>query len=287
MRRVLTSPVLAAILLLSIIVVSAPLLTAHDPLEIRMDQVLQPPSGDHPIGTDELGRDVWARLLYGGRISLAVGFLSMILTVFWGVLLGTISGLAGGITDRVIMRLADLLLSIPSLLLMIGFLAIMPQSLLSVILVISVTGWMMVARIVRTDIMATKQKTYVLAAMKLGAGPARSFMHHLLPQCIPSIIVLAVSSASHAILAEATLSFLGLGIPQTIPSWGNMLTGAQFHLLSGAWWLAVFPGLCIALTIFLIHALGDRLQASPRPISVRKEGTVHESTGTRQPDSGQ
>ncbi|EMR07716.1 putative D,D-dipeptide transport system permease protein ddpC [Bhargavaea cecembensis DSE10] len=275
MRLVILSPAAAGLFLLTLLSTAAPLLAGADPAEVRMDRILQPPGNGHPLGTDELGRDVWSRLLYGGRVSLAVGFLAMALSISVGMILGTISGLAGGFIDRLIMRTSDMLLSIPSILLMIGLQAIAPQGLLSVILVIGFTGWMLIARVIRTEIRAIRKETYVLAAKKLGAGPMQRFISHLLPRCMPSIIVLAAGSAGHAILAEATLSFLGLGIPQTIPSWGNMLTGAQGYLMSGAWWLAVFPGLCIALTIYLMHVLGDRLQTGPRRPSARKERNPH------------
>ncbi|MFC7363922.1 MULTISPECIES: ABC transporter permease [Bhargavaea] len=278
-KHVIFSPAAVGLFLLALLSAAAPLLAGVDPAEVRMDRILQPPGSGHPLGTDELGRDVWSRLLYGGRVSLAVGFLAMALSISVGMILGTISGLAGGFIDRLIMRTSDMLLSIPSILLMIGLQAIAPAGLLSVILVIGLTGWMLITRVIRTEIRAIRKETYMLAAKKLGAGPVRRFISHLLPRCLPSIIVLAAGSAGHAILAEATLSFLGLGIPQTIPSWGNMLTGAQGYLMSGAWWLAVFPGLCIALTIYFIHVLGDRLQAGPRCPSARKEQNPHGHSG--------
>lgn len=279
MKHVILSPAAAGLFPLILISAAAPLLAGADPAEVKMDQILQPPGNGHLLGTDELGRDVWSRLLYGGRVSLAVGFLAMALSVSVGVILGTVSGLSGGLIDRLIMRTSDVLLSIPSILLMIGLQAIAPAGIHSVTLVIGFTGWMLIARVIRTEIKAIRKETYVLAAKKLGAGPVRRFSSHLLPRCMPSIIVFAAGSAGHAILAEATLSFLGLGIPQTIPSWGNMLTGAQGYLMSGAWWLAVFPGLCIALTIYFIHVLGDRLQAGPRRSSGRKERIPHGHSG--------
>lgn len=280
MKHVILSPAAAGLFLLALLSSAAPLLAGSDPAEVRMDQILQPPGSGHLLGTDELGRDIWSRLLHGGRVSLAVGFLAMALSISVGMILGTISGLAGGFIDRLIMRISDMLLSIPSILLMIGFQAIAPQGLLSVILIIGFTGWMLIARVIRTEIRAIRKETYVLAAQKLGAGPLRRFFSHLLPRCMPSIIVLAAGTAGHAILAEATLSFLGLGIPQTIPSWGNMLTGAQGYLMSGAWWIAVFPGLCIALTIYFINVLGDRMQAAPLRTWARKEKNPHGHTGT-------
>ncbi|MGK7377001.1 ABC transporter permease [Planococcus sp. 1R117A] len=238
----------------------APLLTVHDPLAVQMNSILQPPSFAHLLGTDELGRDVFSRLLYGGRISMAVGAAAMLVSVAAGVIYGAISGLAGGGIDRLMMRLIDALLSIPSLLLMIGLQLVFPSSLLAVILVISLTSWMPIARLIRTELIAMKKDVFIQASTVVGASSFQLLRRHMLPQCIPTIIVLAVSGISHAILAEATLSFLGIGIPPQEPSWGNMLMGAQSHLLSGAWWLAVFPAGCIMYTILVINILGDKLQ---------------------------
>ncbi|KAB7706155.1 ABC transporter permease subunit [Bacillus aerolatus] len=238
----------------------APLLTSYDPLAIRMDRVLQPPGSGHILGTDELGRDVFARLLYGGRVSLSVGAAAMFVSIVAGVVYGAISGLAGGKVDRLMMRVIDALLSIPSLLLMIGLQMVFPASLTTVILVISLTSWMPIARLIRTEILAMKQEVFIQASTVVGASTGQLLRRHMLPQCIPTITVLAISGISHAILAEATLSFLGIGIPPHEPSWGNMLMGAQSHLLAGAWWLAVFPGICITYTILVINFLGDKLQ---------------------------
>lgn len=241
-------------------VLFAPLLTAHDPLAVRMDSVLQPPGSGHLLGTDELGRDVFSRLLYGGRVSLAVGAAAMLVSVAAGIFYGVVSGLAGGGIDRLMMRFIDALLSIPSLLLMIGLQLVFSPSLLAVILVISLTSWMPIARLIRTEILAMKRDVFIQASTVLGASPLQLLYRHMIPQCIPTIIVLAVSGVSHAIIAEATLSFLGIGIPPQEPSWGNMLMSAQSHLLSGAWWLAVFPAGCIIFTILVVNVFGDQLQ---------------------------
>ena len=247
-----------SVLLLAILF--APLLTIHDPLAVQMSSVLQPPSSTHLLGTDELGRDVLSRLLHGGRVSMAVGAAAMLVSVAAGVLYGAVSGLAGGGIDRLMMRLIDALLSIPSLLLIIGIQLVFSPSLLTVILVISLTSWMPIARLIRTELIAMKKDVFIQASAVVGASPFQLLFRHMLPQCTPTIIVLAVSGISHAILAEATLSFLGIGIPPQEPSWGNMLMGAQSHLLSGAWWLAVFPAGCIIYSILVINFLGDRLQ---------------------------
>lgn len=250
----------ASFLVLLAAILAAPLLTPHHPLTVRMDSVLQAPSSIHLLGTDELGRDVFSRLLYGGRVSISVGAAAMFVSIVAGVLYGAVSGFSGGWIDRLMMRLIDALLSIPSLLLMIGLQLVFPPSLLTVILVISLTSWMPIARLIRTELLAMKKDVFIQASTVVGASPIQLLYRHMLPQCIPTIIVLAVSGISHAILAEATLSFLGIGIPPQEPSWGNMLMGAQSHLLSGAWWLAVFPAACIMYTILAINFLGDRLQ---------------------------
>lgn len=241
-------------------IVFAPLLTVHNPLTVEMNSVLQSPSSAHILGTDELGRDVFSRLLYGGRVSLLVGAVAMIVSVVVGVIYGAISGLVGGRLDQFMMRLIDALLSIPSLLLMIGLQMVFSSSLLSIILVISLTSWMPIARLIRTELIAIKNDVFIQASTVVGASPFQLLRRHMLPQSIPTIIVLAVSGISHAILAEATLSFLGIGIPPQEPSWGNMLMGAQVHLLSGAWWLAVFPASCITFTILAVNYFGDKLQ---------------------------
>ena len=247
-----------AILLFAILF--APLLAIHDPLAVQMNSVLQSPSRVHLLGTDELGRDVFSRLLHGGRVSIAVGSIAMLVSVGAGVIYGAVSAFAGGKVDQLMMRLIDALLSIPSLLLMIGLQLVFPASLLAVILVISLTSWMPIARLIRTELLSMKKDVFIQASTVIGASPLQLLRRHMLPQCTPTIIVLAVSGISHAILAEATLSFLGIGIPPQEPSWGNMLMGAQSHLLSGAWWLAVFPAGCITYTILVVNFLGDKLQ---------------------------
>lgn len=271
-RHWLISLILIFFSVLLAAIVFAPLLTAYNPLTVEMNSVLQPPSSAHLLGTDELGRDVFSRLLYGGRVSLLVGATAMIVSIVVGVIYGAFGGLAGGRLDRLMMRLIDALLSIPSLLLMIGLQLVFPSSLLSIILVISLTSWMPIARLIRTELMAIKKDVFIQASTVVGASPFQLLRRHMLPQSIPTIIVLAVSGISHAILAEATLSFLGIGILPQEPSWGNMLMGAQIHLLSGAWWLAVFPASCITFTILAVNYFGDKLQERFATPQFRKGG---------------
>ncbi|WP_078412546.1 ABC transporter permease [Priestia abyssalis] len=240
--------------------VSAPVLTPYDPQAVELTTILQPPNSVHLFGTDELGRDVLTRLLYGGRVSLAVGTAAMIIAIVIGVSYGAVSGFAGGMIDRVMMRILDALISIPSLLLMIGIQVLFPASWITVVLIIGMTSWMPIARLIRTEILSLKGEVFVQAASVVGASSFQLLRRHLLPQCLPTLIVMSVSGVSHAILSEATLSFLGIGIPPHEPSWGNMLIGAQNYLLSGAWWIAVFPGLLITCTALAITFLGDVLQ---------------------------
>lgn len=248
------------LIILLVVTLLAPLLTPYDPLSVGLMKILQPPTTDHLFGTDQLGRDVLTRLLYGGRVSLAVGAAAMLIAVAFGVSYGVISGFFGGIIDRIMMRVLDALLSIPSILLMIGIQVFIPASFLSVVVVIGMTSWMPIARLIRTEILSLKGEIFIQASVVVGASSAQLLTRHLLPQCLPTIIVMSISGVSHAILSEATLSFFGIGIPPHEPSWGNMLMGAQSYLLSGAWWIALFPGLLITCTVLAVTFLGDMLQ---------------------------
>ncbi|MFW5432829.1 ABC transporter permease [Paenibacillus apiarius] len=240
---------------------AAPFITGHDPVDVDLGSILQPPQPGHLMGTDEMGRDIVSRLLYGARVSLSVGFASMLVSLVAGVVYGTVSGYCGGWIDRIMMRLLDTLLSTPSLLIMIGAQAILSPGLLTVVLVIGLTGWMPLARLIRTEMFERKEEVFIQASIVAGASPYRLFVRHLAPHSLPTILVMSASGVGHAILSESTLSFLGLGIPPHEASWGNMLVGAQNHLLTGAWWAVAFPGAGIVLTVLAITFLGDWLQS--------------------------
>ncbi|WP_053364832.1 ABC transporter permease [Bacillus sp. FJAT-27245] len=248
------------LIILLAVTLLAPVFTPYDPLSVGLMNILQPPTAAHLFGTDQLGRDVFARLLYGGRVSLAVGGAAMLLSVSFGTGYGVISGFLGGMADRIMMRVLDALLSIPSILLMIGIQVFIPASFLSVVIVIGMTSWMPIARLIRTEILSLKGEIFIQASVVVGASPAQLLIRHLLPQSLPTIIVMSITGVSHAILSEATLSFFGIGIPPHEPSWGNMLMGAQSYVLSGAWWIALFPGLLITFTVLAVTFLGDVLQ---------------------------
>jgi len=248
------------LLALAILTAAAPFLTSCGPLEVDLSAVLEPPSRNHLLGTDELGRDIWSRLLYGGRISLTVGFLAMVISIGIGVSYGALSGFAGGLIDRMLMRIVDTLLSIPTIILIIGLQVFLPRNVFTIILLIGATSWMPVARLIRTEVLSLKGEIFVRASAVLGASPRHLLLRHVLPQTLPTIAVMAISGISHAILAESTLSFLGIGIPSHEASWGNMLSGVQTYILSGGWWIALFPGLGITLTALAVTFLGDHFQ---------------------------
>ncbi|WP_062197032.1 ABC transporter permease [Massilibacterium senegalense] len=234
---------------------------SHQPYnEVNLTETLSSPSFPHWFGTDEVGRDILVRLLYGGRVSLLVALSAMMLSIIVGVVYGAISGYFGGWTDRIMMRILDGLLSIPSLLFMVMLQALWTPSIRSVIFVIGITSWMPLARLIRAEVMALKDEMYVYSAHVVGATSIQTFFRHILPQCFPTIIVMSTNGIGHAILSEATLSFFGIGIPSNEPSWGNMLIGAQNHILSGVWWTAFFPGLFIIGTVLSFVFIGDYLE---------------------------
>ena len=255
--------VLAIMLLLA---AAAPLLAAYSPIDAVLAAVRQPPNGMHLFGTDELGRDIFSRLLYGARVSLAVGIASVALATTLGLLYGVVSGYTGGLADNALMRLLDGLLSVPTLVLVIALQALSGQGFQSVIGVIAATSWMQTARIVRTEFLAVKQQPFVQAALTCGASDGTLIWRHILPNCLPSVVVLATMSVGHAIVTEAALSFLGMGIPPHLPSWGNMLMGGQRSILAGAWWITFFPGCFIVLTVLAINFLGDAVRDALDPL---------------------
>ena len=243
--------------------------------EIDFSVILQGPSLAHPLGTDDLGQDLLARMLYGGRISLAVGFTAMLVAVSVGILIGAIAGLAGGKTDAALMWLTDLFLSLPQLplLLLIIFLfretlkAIVGPELgvfILIVIIIGLFNWMQVARLVRAQFFSLREKEFVEAARALGASRLRLAMRHILPNSLGPVIVAATIDVAAAIIAESTLSFLGLGFPPDIPTWGRLLFDARDHLDFAPHW-ALFPGLAIFLTVLTINFVGDGLRDALDP----------------------
>ena len=228
-----------------------------------LDQFARP-SREHLLGTDETGRDVLARLVFGARTSLAVGLAAMSISLAVGTTLGAISGLRGGLTETIVMRLTDGLLTVPTFFLALLVVAVFGSSLGNVIAVIGLTGWMVVARVVRAEVLRALPQEFVTASRALGAGEARVLVRHLLPQAMPSLIVAATLGVAYAVLTESGLSYLGLGVQPPTPTWGNMLTGAQHYVWKSPT-LALYPGAAIMLTVLSYNALGDALSDTLDP----------------------
>ena len=221
---------------------------------------LQPPAlGPHLLGTDEVGRDVLSRLIYGARISLLVGVVAVALSCPLGVLVGVVAGYGGRRTDDVLMRVTEIQLAIPTILLAIAVVAVLGPGIRNVILTLSVTGWTLYARLTRGETLGVKERDFVQAARATGAGDARIMIHHVLPNVLSPVIVVAVFAVANMIILEATLSFLGLGVEPDIVTWGRMLNGGRLYL-SSAWWITAFPGLAIFLTVLAVNLLGDHLR---------------------------
>ncbi|MGF7060719.1 ABC transporter permease [Brassicibacter mesophilus] len=240
-------------------------LSPYDPTKIDIVNKLSKPNLKNVFGTDSLGRDYFTRALYGGRISLAVGFMSMIVSIVIGTLVGTISGYFGGVVDSIIMRFIDILMSIPSFFLILIVNAYLKPGIMSIVLIIGLFGWMGIARIVRSETLTLKEREFVLCSKTLGSGPFWILFKHIIPNVMSTVIVASTINIATAILTESSLSFLGLGIQQPFSSWGSMLKDAQ-SFMSDAPYLAIFPGLFILLTVLSFNVLGDILRAASNPM---------------------
>ncbi len=251
----------AVMLLIILLSLAAPLVTGHDPLEVRLDALRQGPSRDHWLGTDLIGRDVWSRLVFGSRVSLTVGVFAVALYTLIGSFLGALAGYFGGLLDQIIMRLTDTLLSIPALLMVMIFVSIIGPSLTSVIVVIGLLQWPRTCRLIRGQILAIREEEFVTAARAIGSNTVRIILRHILPNAFGPLTVLSTFGVANAILLEATLSFLGLGVRPPTPSWGGMLNEAQSPaVLSSLPWLWMSPGLAIAMTVLAVNFIGDGLR---------------------------
>jgi peptide/nickel transport system permease protein len=230
---------------------------------------LRPPalaggSWNRPLGTDELGRDVLSRLLHGGRVSLTVGLVAVAVSCPLGVLVGLASGFLGGWIDRTLMRVTDIQLAIPTILLAMALVTVLGPGVTNVIITLSVTGWTVYARLVRGETLALRSREFVEASRATGAGEARIMFRHVLPNVVAPAIVVATFAVGAMIVLEATLSFLGIGVPLRVVTWGSMLNGGRTYLKS-AWWLTAFPGLAIFVTVLAINALGDSMRDALDP----------------------
>ncbi len=255
---------LIIILFLAVLAVFAPYIAPYDPLEINVDNILQPPSLDHPLGTDLLGRDVLSRMIYASRISLEVSLVAVGLSLMIGVVLGAIAGYFGGWVDLIICRFIDIMLCFPTIFLVLAMVAYLEPSIVTIMVVIGATSWMGLARLVRAEILSLKERDFVLIAKTYGASSLRILFKHLIPNALPPIVVSASLGLGQAILIESALSFLGIGVQPPIPSWGNMLIDGK-ETLEVAWWLSFYPGMAILITVLAFTILGETLQEILNP----------------------
>lgn len=242
----------------------APFITAHDPTALDAKAILSAPSRYHIFGTDTLGRDIFARIVYGSRISLSIGFIAVGIAVLIGLLFGSIAGYYGGRVDSIIMRFVDIMLCFPTLFLILAVIAFLEPSIFNIMFVIGATNWMGVARLIRAEILTLKERDFVNASKVMGAGDTWIIIRHLIPNAIGPISVSATLGIGGAILIESALSFLGIGVQPPTPSWGNILMDGK-STLGVAWWLVIFPGIFISLTVLAYNLLGEGLRDIMEP----------------------
>jgi peptide/nickel transport system permease protein len=246
--------------------VAAPALAPHDPRRGELMDSKLPPAwseggtSEYLFGTDTLGRDIFSRVIYGARISLMVGFTAVAIAGAIGITVGLVAGYFRGWLDDVVMRLVDIQLAVPFILFALAILAVLGPGLKNLILVLGITGWVTYARVVRGRVLSCREKEFVEAARAVGAGDLRIMFRHILPNTIASVIVIASFAVAATILAEAALSFLGLGVPPSTPTWGGMVADGREQILTNRWWMYVFPGAAIMLTVLAINAVGDWLR---------------------------
>jgi len=254
----------ATVILLFLIAMLSSIISPYDPNEIDRAHILEPPSIHHLLGTDDLGRDVLSRMIYGSRISLAVGFIAVGIATVIGIFFGALSGYYGGWIDRIIMRFVDIMLSIPTFFLILAVIAFIGPGIWNIMIVIGLTSWMGVARLVRAEFLSLKEREFVLAARALGASNMRIILHHIMPNSMAPVFVSAVLGVASAILVESALSFLGIGVQPPTPSWGNILTLGKDNI-EIAWWLSVFPGMAILITVLAYNLVGEGLRDALDP----------------------
>lgn len=249
----------------------APLLVPHNPAALDLLERIKPPGwrsdvgGAHVLGTDQLGRDVLSRIIVGTRTSLAIATVAAILSAGVGIVAGILGGYFGGAPDLVVARLVDMTLAFPALLLAIALIAVLRPSVGSVVIVLAITGWVTYARLVRAQVLALREREFVVAVRALGGNDARIIRRHLLPNLLPILMAVATIQLAQFILAESALSFLGLGVPVSVPSWGGMINEGRDYIWN-AWWIETFPGFAIVLVVSGVGLLGDWLRdrADPR-----------------------
>jgi peptide/nickel transport system permease protein len=263
-RRRMAVGGLVMIVIMFLIAGLASFLAPYDPGKTDVSVKLKPPSLQHNVGTDQLGRDVFSRMLYGSRISLSVGFVAVGISIFIGILIGAVAGFYGGWVDSLLMRFVDTMLCFPSFFLILTVVALLGPSIFNIMVVIGITSWMGTARLVRAEFLSLRERDFTQAAKALGVKDPRIIFRHILPNALAPVFVSATLKVASAILVEAGLSFLGFGVQPPVPSWGNILTEGRTYIFD-AWWLTVFPGLAILITVLSFNLLGEGLRDALDP----------------------
>lgn len=252
------------VFLLFIVAIFAPFISPCDPNEIDRYSILSPPGGKHLLGSDDLGRDLFSRMVYGARISLAVGFVAVGISTLTGIIIGALAGYYGRYVDTIIMRFVDIMLSIPTFFLILAVIAFLEPGIWNIMIVIGLTSWMGVARLVRAEFLSLQSREFILASRSVGASDLRVIVRHMLPNSMAPVLVSAVLGVAAAVLVESALSFLGIGVQPPTPSWGNILTAGKDNI-EIAWWLSLFPGLAILITVLGYNLLGEGLRDALDP----------------------
>lgn len=252
------------VLALFVLSILAPFITPYEPNSLDAYHVLLPPSSAHWFGTDEVGRDVFTRMLYGAQISLKVGFVAVGIATLIGTVVGLVSGYYGGWLDSLLMRFVDIMFCFPTFFLILAVIALLEPSIWYIMLIIGLTGWMGVARLVRAEVLSIRERDYVLAARVIGCSDMRIIFRHILPNAVGPVLVYATLGIAGAILTESSLSFLGIGVPPPTPSWGNILASGK-EFLEFAWWLFLFPGLAIMVTVLSYYLVGEGIRDAIDP----------------------
>lgn len=244
-----------------VLAICAPLLTSTGPQDINMAELTRAPSAEHIMGTDKLGRDVWTRILYGGQMSILIGLVSSLASSLVGMILGSIAGYMGGKIDALIVRISEIFQTFPNMILILVVVSIVGPGVRNLILIFAFTGWMTTFRMVRNEFFTLREETYVQVCEAFGMSKARIMFRQILPNAISPVIVATTTNVAYFILQEAGLSFLGLGVPSSVPTWGNILNAAKsIDVISSYWWLWVIPGVVISLFVLAVNFLGDGLR---------------------------
>jgi len=258
--------VIGAVTVLLLITISllAPFIAPYDPTAIDVRHTLSPPGKTHLLGTDELGRDLLSRIIWGSRVSLKVGFVAVGIAIVIGIVIGAIAGFYGGKVDAILMRFVDIMLAFPTFFLILAVIAILEPNIFTIMAVIGITSWMDVARLVRAEFLSLKERDFVGAARAVGVSDTRLIFRHILPNALSPVFVAATFGVAGAILIESGLSFLGLGVQPPDPSWGNILTAGKDNI-EIAWWLSLYPGLAILITVLSYNLVGEGLRDALDP----------------------